>query len=184
MGSRQGLSPGGEGWHSGGPGSPKASTDVPCRALDVQPSAGIRKSGPQPGGLVTLVRDAAGQLGSGSQWRLLLLQRVHRVRLQRCELEQPGARAGSLERAPAVHAPRRCRPSMRARQAPPLGPRPHLRLGRLAGRGLIRSGRGEPGAGRGTREPGGQRGHDCWGSGQRRIRSSVTCRKSGQESGS
>lgn len=132
--------------------------------------------------------------GLQSQRSLLLLQRVRwRVarRRQRRQLEQRGAaaRAGPLERAPAVYAARRRRPRVRAQQPAALRPRPlrgprrglglGLGLGRCRGRGASRGGRGLRGAGRGrargARARGlldGRRGRV---SGQWRVGAGVTC---------
>ncbi|XP_045422347.1 serine/arginine repetitive matrix protein 3-like [Lemur catta] len=112
-------------------------------------------------------------------------RRVARGR-QRRELEQRGAaaRAGPLERAPAVHAARRRRPRVRTRQPPALRPLP-----RLGGRVAVGGRRGRGGAwGARPREARRQRGLLGGGgrpvargraSGQRRVGAGVTCGRRG-----
>lgn len=138
--------------------------------------------------------------GLQSQRSLLLLQRVRwRVarRRQRRQLEQRGAaaRAGPLERAPAVYAARRRRPRVRAQQPAALRPRPlrgprrglGLGLGRCRGRGASRGGRGLRGAGRGRARGARARGLLDGGrgraSGQWRVGAGVTCGRSRRERG-
>lgn len=139
------------------------------------------RGGRAPGG-----RGRGGPGPRPSQRRLLLLQRVRRRvarRLQGRQLEQrwAAARAGPLKRAPAVHAARRRRPRVRARQPAALRPRPRLAVGRHGERGRGRA-RGAHAQGP-LRRPGplsdGRGSPRGRASGQRHVGARVTCGRGG-----